>query len=72
VAEGFWQALVELVHDIKREPIFFFFLQWVVGKLDGHREVFSLLQAKNANLTDAGEEVAKLGPMLFKLFLPFL
>lgn len=42
------------------------FFQWVIGKVDGHRQMFSLLQSKNANLTDAGEELAKLMTSEFK------
>jgi hypothetical protein len=38
----------------------------MVGKVDGQRQVYSLMQAKNSNLTDVGEELDKLMAAEFK------
>jgi hypothetical protein len=38
----------------------------VVGKLDGQRQVYSLVQSKNSNLIDVGEEVDKMMAAEFK------
>ena len=39
---------------------------WVVGKLDGQRQVYSLVQTKNANLIDVGETVDRMMATEFK------